>query len=160
MDTWSFDGSNDIHSQISLSNEPVVPSVAQIFGQHPREQYSATRIADTNIAIWKYRKRYLDYWNSTSEITSTGRPVDAVIIPTFAYAGVIPGKLNYAGYTPFANILDYSVGVIPVTTVDKGVDIYPNDFTPLSDLDDTVKLDCEFISCRETSFIVRMKTSH
>lgn len=85
----------------------------------------------------------MDYWNSTTEITGTNRAVDAVITPTYPYAGVIPGKLKYAGYTPYGNVLDYSVGVIPVTTADKSTDVYPpGEYKPLSDMDATVREDC------------------
>ena len=125
-------------------NEPIVDCLKRVFGTEPRKEYTATEIADTNVAIWRYRKKYMDYWSSTKELTDTGRPVDAVIAPTYPYAGVIPGKLKYAGYTPFADVLDYSVGVIPVTTADKTVDIYPpGDSEALSELDAQTVKDCK-----------------
>lgn len=86
----------------------------------------------------------MDHWTSTKYLTSTGLPIDAVIGPTYPYAGIIPGKLKYFGYTPFANVLDYSVGVIPITFADKEVDIYSSDFKPLSTFDSEVREDCEF----------------
>jgi amidase len=132
---------------LALSGEPIVDPVGQIFGSEPRKQFTASEIADTNVAIWRYRKKYADYWNGTKELTGTGRPVDAVITPTDVYAGVIPGKLKYFGYTLFGNVLDYSVGVIPVTTADKTVDVYPSgEYKALSDMDATVREDCEFLS--------------
>ncbi|KAJ4322436.1 hypothetical protein N0V94_002424 [Neodidymelliopsis sp. IMI 364377] len=141
MATWLFDGSTDVLSKFALSGEPIVDSVSQIFGAKPGKQSTATEMANVNIAIWDYRKRYMDYWNSTKELTGTGRPVDAVIAPTYPYAGIIPGKLKYAGYTPYGNVLDYSVGVIPVTKANKDVDKYPTDFTPFSEIDEEVRKD-------------------
>lgn len=128
---------------LALSGEPIVKPVAQIFGSNVTKQFTATEIANTNIQIWDYRKRYMDYWNSTKENTSTGLPVDAVIAPTYPYAGIIRGKLKYFGYTPFANVLDYSVGVIPVTVADRNVDVYPHEFRPLSEQDSEVQRDCK-----------------
>lgn len=136
---------------LALSGEPIVGYVADIFGSEgPREQFIATEIADTNIAIWRYRKRYMDFWNSTKGLTGTGRPVDAVVAPTYPYAGVIPGKLKYAGYTPFADALDYSVGVLLVTIADKAIDVCPSgEHKPLSDLDATVREDCKHVVIME-----------
>ena len=133
-------------NNLRLSGEPIAKSVAQIFGPNVAKQSTATEIAETNIAIWRFRKKYLNYWNSTTELTGTGRPVDAVIVPTYPYAGVIPGKLKYFGYTPFGNILDYSVGVIPVPVADKDVDVYSADFSPLSKMDSEVRNDCTLTS--------------
>lgn len=150
MATWLFDGSEDVFKNLALSGEPIVDPVAQIFGSKPAKQYTATEMANTNIAIWAYRKKYMDYWNSSKEFTGTGRPVDAVIALTYPYAGVIPGKLKYFGYTPFANVLDYSVGVIPVTVADKNVDVYPAEFSPLSEADSEVRKDCKLLMLVQT----------
>ncbi|KAF2190967.1 amidase [Zopfia rhizophila CBS 207.26] len=109
MATWLFDGSEDVLKNLALSGEPIVDSVAQISGSKPGKQSTTSEIANTNIAIWRYRKKFMDYWNSTKDLTGTGRPVDAVIAPTYPYA----------------------VSVIPVITADKDVDVYPADFSPL-----------------------------
>jgi amidase len=127
--TWAFDGSVDVFNNLALSGEPIVPSVAAIFGTEPRKPYTAEQIAETSIVIWKYREKYEDYWNSN--------PVDAVIAPTYPHAGIIPGKLRY-GYTFYGNILDYSVGVIPVTTVDKSVDVRIQGYDALNERDKMV----------------------
>ena len=85
----------------------------------------------------------MDYWNSTAELTGTGRPVDAVISPLAPFAAAIPEKYLYYGYSGTVNVLDYTSCTIPVTVADKEVDVV-KDFKPLSDQDRKVMDSCEF----------------
>lgn len=120
--------------------------VSQIFGDKPTEQKNGSHIAATNLRIREYRKEYLDYWNSTAALTGTGRPVDAFIAPVTPYAAAPPDKFRYYGYTPFANVLDYTSCAIPVTTADKSVDVYPEGekYEPVNDMDKLVHEECEY----------------
>lgn len=69
-------------------------------------------------------KRYLDRWNSTAQKTKNGKPIDAIIMPATPFAGSPHDKFrDYVGYTSPFNLLDYSVGVIPVTRADKDLDV-------------------------------------
>jgi amidase len=86
-------------------------------------QKTALEIAKINVAKREYQKLYMDYWNSTSEVTGTGRPVDAVICPAAPHAAVIPNQYVHVGYTSFLNVLDYTGVAIPVTSADKNVDV-------------------------------------
>ena len=68
--------------------------------------------------------KYLKRWNSTADITTNGKPIDAIIMPATPFAGNPLGKFpTYVGYTSPFNALDYTVGVFPVTRVDKTVDV-------------------------------------
>ena len=64
-----------------------------------------------------------DHWNATSDQTSTGRPVDAVITPAVVAAPFECGKMAYQGYTEFCNMHDYAAAVFPVTLVNAEVDV-------------------------------------
>ncbi|MGG6496344.1 UNVERIFIED_CONTAM: hypothetical protein NY603_25840, partial [Bacteroidetes bacterium 56_B9] len=65
-------------------------------------------------------KKYLDRWNASASKTSTGRPIDGIIMPATPFAGNPNGKFHdYVGYTSPFNLLDYSVGTFPVTRADK-----------------------------------------
>lgn len=70
------------------------------------------------------KTQWADSWNQTQQITSTGRPIDALICPVAPSVG-IPHDYNiYWGYTSLFNFLDYPSTVLPV----------PNfQITPLSD---------------------------
>ena len=56
------------------------------------------------------------------------------------------GLTKYAilGFSVWVNLLDYSSVVIPITLVDKNIDVINKDFKPLSDLDEEVQRDCMF----------------
>ncbi|KAL4810834.1 amidase signature domain-containing protein [Aspergillus unguis] len=131
---YDFDGGADVQHHFELSGEGPAPQVIVANGL---PQKTAMEIAKTNIAKREYQKQYLDYWNSTSQLTGTGRPVDAVIAPAAPHASVIPTRYAHVGYTAVFNLLDYTSAVIPVTTADKNVDIAsPREF--LGELDEKI----------------------
>lgn len=49
-------------------------------------------------------------------------------------------------YTESINLLDYSVAVIPVTKVDKSIDLFDNDYAPLNEVDRMNWQSCKSIS--------------
>lgn len=86
--------------------------------------------------------------------------MDAVILPASPHAGVIPGKYYHyckfqkfyqnngqlrsiTVYSNFPNVLDYTTMVIPVTTADKTIDVFDDDYKPLNDVDKKNWLACK-----------------
>jgi amidase len=67
-----------------------------------QKEYTASEIAAVNVAKRAYQKEYMEYWNSTSSLTSTGRPVDAVISPLAPFAAARPDMYDYYGTSPFS----------------------------------------------------------
>ncbi|KND86633.1 Acetamidase [Tolypocladium ophioglossoides CBS 100239] len=137
-DVWAFDGGHDLHAAFSLSGEPISDQIAQNYGNEPRAEKTASQIAAANVAKRAYQKEYMDYWNSTSQVTGTGEPVVAVITPVAPFAAARPGRYNYYGYTTVTNVLDYSAVVIPVTTCDRVLDSFETEYVPFSALDEEV----------------------
>ena len=111
--------------------------VSQISGMYgkKREEASASRISANNIAKRNYQKEYMEYWNSTAHMTATGRPVDAIIAPLAPFAAARPDRYKYYGYSNIYNTLDYTSCVVPVTNVDKQVDVVNESFQPVSEQD-------------------------
>jgi amidase len=130
-----YDGGADLHDSFALSGEPMAEQLARAFGGLKLEQFNGTKIAETNVQQRQIRKEYLDYWNSTTEVSGTGRPVDAVIAPLAPFPAARPKMYAYYGYTTFVNLLDYTSVVVPITTADKNVDIADKDYKPLNDED-------------------------
>ncbi|KAI9370471.1 amidase signature domain-containing protein [Aspergillus egyptiacus] len=118
---YTLDGSADTHAAFSLSSE--TPPTQLLLPPTPSAQKTALEIASLNVQKRTYQKLYMDYWNSTAEVTGTGRPVDAVICPAAPHAAVIPTRYAHVGYTSVINLLDYSSVVLPVTSADKSVDV-------------------------------------
>lgn len=134
-----MDGGTNIQYHLGLSGETRAEQI--IVGQSGI-QFNASEIAALNVAKREYQKRYMDYWNSTADITGTGRPVDGVFCPVAPHASAIPGHYRVLGYTTFVNVLDYTSVVIPVTFADKAVDVRGAD-PSFSGSEDWIEWDCE-----------------
>ncbi|KAH7370846.1 amidase signature domain-containing protein [Rhexocercosporidium sp. MPI-PUGE-AT-0058] len=138
--TFAADGGRDIHNVLNASGEPPVPQLSVSYG----EKFGALPTSNINelwelqTAIYNYQARYLAYWNSTGGITKSGRKVDAIIIPASPTASYRPKEGMYFGYTGVFNVLDFSAAVVPVTRVDKMVDLRREDFIAGSELDENV----------------------
>lgn len=42
----------------------------------------------------------MDYWNSTSSLTGTGRPIDAIVSPVAPFPAARPDMYDYYGTSP------------------------------------------------------------
>ncbi|EFQ84968.1 hypothetical protein PTT_20250 [Pyrenophora teres f. teres 0-1] len=120
MNSWVYDGGNDVRSAFNLSGEPMSPQVS-FYGSLTKE-FSATEIAATNVELRRLKKEYMEYWNSTAQQTGTGRPVDAILSPLAPFPAARRERYKYYGYSSFANVLDYTSVIVPVTNVDKSID--------------------------------------
>jgi len=125
------DGGCDIHKQLDLSGEPLIPPLREVFKLEP--PFSAIRCQELSIQGRDSCEAYSDYWNTMA--ADDGQEVDAFIMPVAPHAAVMPGRYLYTGYTEVINLLDYSTAVIPVTKADKSVDVINPKYTPLNDLD-------------------------
>ncbi|TVY34670.1 Acetamidase [Lachnellula occidentalis] len=148
--TWLFDGGADVHAAFALSGEPMIGPIAAAYGTL-KQQYTASQIAAVNVGKRAYQKEYMEYWNSTSALTGTGRPVDAVIAPIAPYAATRPdieavlnedvtARFMMPGFSTIVNLLDYSTSVLPVTKADKRIDVVDVGYTPLNSQDQKVHL--------------------
>lgn len=141
---WGFDGGADCRKDFELSGEDQPPQA--VVSNTP--QANASDIMVANIAKREAQKAYMEYWNSTAEMTDTGRPVDAIISPLAPFPAARPGKYTYYGYSVWVNTLDYTSVVVPITNVDKNVDKKPTDFKAVSEVDETTMANCK--SCFHT----------
>lgn len=115
------DGGVHVKKEVDETGEPFFPYMA-MYGTTPEMKVSE---------LWKLHaertaliKKYLDRWNNTALKTSTGRPIDGIILPVTPFAGNPIAKFHdYVGYTSPFNLLDYSVGTFPVTRASKDLDV-------------------------------------
>ncbi|KAJ5634502.1 hypothetical protein N7528_002344 [Penicillium herquei] len=119
---FDMDGGTDIRYHYGLSGET---KAAQVIVTENGPEITASALSALNIAKREYQKQYMDYWNSTAELTGTGHPVDGLLCALASHAAVIPGQYGDVGYTTFVNVLDYTSVSIPVTFADKTVDVRP-----------------------------------
>lgn len=128
---WMFDGGADCRKDFELSGEEPSPDI--MLGNQP--QANATDIMAVNVAKREAQRDYMEYWNSTAELTNTGRPVDAVISPLAPYTAARPSGYTYYGYSSWVNVLDYTSVTVPITHVDENVDKKLEGFKAVSDVD-------------------------
>jgi amidase len=136
---YSFDGGADSRHHFGLSGEEPAPQL--ISPESP--EYSATDIMAVNVAKREAQKDYMEYWNSTAELTGTGRPVDAIISPLAPFAAARPEKYTYLTYSSFVNLLDYTSVVVPVTQVDKSIDKKDENFKAVDEVDQETQDTCK-----------------
>ncbi|KAF2159558.1 hypothetical protein M409DRAFT_30033 [Zasmidium cellare ATCC 36951] len=136
---WGFDGGADCRKDFALSGEDMPQQV--IVANTP--EANASDIMAANIAKREAQKQYMEYWNSTAELTNTGRPVDAIIAPMAPFPAARPTKYTYYGYSVWVNTLDYTSAVVPITNVDKNVDKKLTDFKPVSEVDEKTMANCD-----------------
>ncbi|KAI9769988.1 MAG: hypothetical protein M1840_003699 [Geoglossum simile] len=140
------DGAHDIHKQLNLSGEPLIPELESAF--QLRDPINLLEYQDLTIQGRYYSAAYSDYWNATAD-GEDGQRVDAVIMPVAPHAAdrnallpdstlrANPAKFGQTAYTESINLMDYSVAVIPVTKANKDIDKFNKDYKPLN------KIDCE-----------------
>ncbi|KAF8432859.1 amidase signature domain-containing protein [Terfezia claveryi] len=124
------DGAHDVHTQLSLSGEPLLPNLERYFKL--RDPINLLEYQKLTLEGRDYSAAYSDYWNSTDD---DGQIVDAVIMPVAPHAAVIPGKYYHTAYTEAINLMSYSAAVIPVTVADKSVDPYDESYHPRGEVD-------------------------
>ncbi|KAF2667159.1 acetamidase [Microthyrium microscopicum] len=135
FEAFTSDGGIDIHHHIGLSGETLQPRIEEFYGKKAVPAKTVDALHRINLDVAAYRKEYMDYWNSTSALTKTGKPVDAILAPVAPFPALEFGKSAIVAYTPWVNTLDYTAVVVPVTTTDSTIDKFETEYTPLNDSD-------------------------
>ncbi|CAF4103353.1 unnamed protein product [Rotaria socialis] len=113
------DGGKDVETALEISGEPKQPG---IYIGSKETELSVYENWQVNLARNAYAIKYLEKWNKTREITTTGRPVDGIISPVNAMPAYPTRFMISIGYTGIANLLQLSSIVLPVIRVDTVLD--------------------------------------
>ncbi|KAF2732551.1 amidase [Polyplosphaeria fusca] len=138
MKTWVYDAGLDVKTAHGLVGEPFAKQVGFFEKLDKKDEFTASQVAETNVKLRRLRKEYMEYWNSTEELTGTGRPVDAIITPLAPFPAARPGTYNWYAYSTWVNFMDYTSVVLPVTNADKSIDKVDEGYTPIGDRDKEV----------------------
>ena len=136
---WEFDGGADCKKDFDLSGEEQAPQALVSYSS----QANASDIMAVNIEKRDAQKAYMEYWNSTSELTGTGEPVDAIISALAPFPAARKHGYTYYGYSSWVNMLDYTSVVVPVTNVDKNVDKKIEKFEAYDETDTKTQETCK-----------------
>lgn len=126
------DGGVHCREYSGTSGEPFFPYMEMY---NTAEELGVSKLWDLHSERTKLCKEYLEKWNETAKKTSDGKLIDAIIMPVSPYSGVKIGKFRYVGYTSVFNALDWAAGTIPVSRVDKEIDVKEEGYKPMNDLD-------------------------
>jgi len=143
------DGEENLRRECELSGEPMLLTMCPtgiVLDDPEAVPYEKASIKHfghlTTYELWQVhkkkrelRKEYLDAWHGSVGETGTGRPIDAIICPASPYPAPPHGSNRNAWYTALWNALDYTVAVLPVTTVNPDLDIQhpPHEFRNYED---------------------------
>ncbi|SCU81936.1 LAMI_0B08284g1_1 [Lachancea mirantina] len=126
------DGGEHCKDLLNLSGEPVFDYMKPY---ETSADLPVSKLWDLHSERTKLCNEYLAQWNKTCEKTSSGNPIDAIIMPVSPYSGVGVGKFRYIGYTAVFNALDWAAGTVPVTRVDKALDMKDETYMPRNPMD-------------------------
>ena len=77
MSFLKADGAHDIHAQLDLSGEPLIPDLAAAFRLKP--PMGLLEYQDFTLQGLEYEIQYSDYWNATAEEDGKGLYLDLEI---------------------------------------------------------------------------------
>lgn len=99
-----------------LAKDPPVPQTKWIMSQVPNngQPFPVAEIFKLNLEREAFRTKIANLWNESQRLTTTGRPVDAILSPVAATLAPPHDTTRWWGYTSYWNLMDYSAAVFPV----------------------------------------------
>ncbi|RSL79804.1 hypothetical protein CEP51_007076 [Fusarium floridanum] len=136
---WEADGGYEFQRDTDATGEPLQDFIEKWVG------HSAGVKPQTAFEAWQNQhqrallaEKFLNRWQRTAEQTSTGRPIDALIMPSTPFPAIRHGGGYPWQYGTLSPLLDLTTGVFPVTKVDLEKDRVPEDWQPISAKDKEV----------------------
>lgn len=135
---FNTDGMEEIKEMCSIVNEPVTQEIVDRFkGSRHLNAGETWAHADERYEI---QQKFFKQWNDTANYTTSRKPIDAWIAPVAESVSHPPlSRKHYGGYRIIANLMDITAITVPITFVDKKVDLANDAFVALSDQDNAVQ---------------------
>ncbi|KAJ6140001.1 amidase signature domain-containing protein [Penicillium samsonianum] len=131
FDIYYQSGSEGTRSTLSASGEPMIPAFADLLRVYNTREHSAAEALQLNLKTRALKEQFADAWNDT--VGSSGRVIDALIVPPAPAVGY-PHDFNiYWGYTSLFNLLDYPSVILPIAKfkVDPELDRVDANYQPV-----------------------------
>ncbi|KAI9739657.1 MAG: hypothetical protein M1834_006375 [Cirrosporium novae-zelandiae] len=130
---YSADGGADVRQDMEAGGEPYIPHVQALVNKG--KAISVLDYWGLNIEKRTAQEQYIDKWNTT--LSSSGRPVDAILMPVMPHTAVPHRSCRWVGYTKIWNVLDYTALSFPVSKVSTDMDpLTPPEYKPRNALDE------------------------
>ncbi|KAJ9503790.1 hypothetical protein LTR99_002550 [Exophiala xenobiotica] len=128
-------GGKEMQALLDATGEPWPPAAAKLSANPELRELSARELYHLFNEQDTYKKEYLKHWNDTSKLTSSGRPIEALLCPINPCASYPHDFLTWWGYAAQWNLLDYPGVIVPVGFVDKNKDLKDESYKPVNDTD-------------------------
>jgi amidase len=125
-------GSKDIWETLKRSGEPLIKEVELSNIENAISAWEYKRLA---VQLGVIRQKYLDIVYSTASKTTSGLPVDGIILPSGGTVAPPHGTMEYYTYEAISNVLNWTCATIPVGFVDPTRDRKLSSFSPMSEYD-------------------------
>ncbi|KAK1993219.1 amidase [Colletotrichum falcatum] len=115
---YSADGGEDIRKAVAAGGEPLMPGVRGFVDLgRPISVYEYWQLNKKKVAA---QQSYHDMWDGAR--SPSGRPVDALLVPTMPHVAVPHGMCRWLGYTKLFNLLDYTALTFPAGRASRDLD--------------------------------------
>ncbi|CDK28678.1 unnamed protein product [Kuraishia capsulata CBS 1993] len=132
---FTSDSLLELEKYCAMSGEPMNDLLSG-FGVKNKTLLNVAETWEQSKEKYKIQLAYDEGVRETRHSTKSGKPIDCFITPGWGSTSYISGE-NFRSpstYTRYLNVLDYSVITIPVTHVDKEIDL-PHTYSPTNELD-------------------------
>jgi amidase len=135
------DGGDGVKQIVSIYDEPIIKEIDM-----PDDSWklSVAEFWSWNSKKNALRQRYIDAWQATSKRTTSGQPIDGLIMPSGGHVAPPHGSMTYLMYEAISNMLDWTCTTIPVGFVDNEVDKPYRGFKSMSKYDKENYRKCKF----------------
>lgn len=119
------------------SGEPLIPALSKILERYKIEEFGGSVNFKVNAYRNSVRKKFLEMWKATKNLTKSGKQIDAIITPNSASGAFPHDYLPWWGYTTTYNVLDVPSLVIPLLGEfsDPNIDKKDYSYKPINDWD-------------------------
>ncbi|KAK6365144.1 hypothetical protein LTS17_011622 [Exophiala oligosperma] len=128
-------GGKEMKALLDRTGEPWPKAAAKLSANPALREQSASELYALFASQDDYRKEYLKHWDATAKLTSSGRPIDALLCPINPCASYLHDFLTWWGYATQWSLLDYPGVIIPVGFVDKTGDTKDMNYDPVNEID-------------------------
>lgn len=129
-DSWKIDGFKFSMRMAAETGEEMINSF-KLYGNHLLDPLDAKEILNHH-HTWKQFKRTMNLW-WFSKFQSA---FDVLLCPGACHTALPHDTFMDPSYTVLWNCIDYPAGIIPVTKVDKQIDLPVENFKAISEADD------------------------
>ncbi|CAG8289766.1 unnamed protein product [Penicillium salamii] len=134
FDIYFQEAGEETLAKLKPTGEPLIPAFANLLKVYNARHLTALQLCHLNMRMRGFKEQFADAWMQTNQITSSGRPMDALICPAAPSAGAPHDYNSYWGYTSMFNFLDYPSTILPVKNfkIDPRIDRLDATYQPLT----------------------------